>query len=114
LDNHEAKELQKQQDALIVQMDGLNYQATEWIRLQGLINTLKPDVEAFSKLDGQIQLLDNYKKQKGEYQTRQTDLETRIESMREQYRVLAEGLKELPTMEERSNCCSRISYRKIS
>jgi exonuclease SbcC len=99
--NPEAEELQKQQDALTVQIDNLNYQSTEWSRLQGLVSTLKPGAEAFAKLDGQIQLLDNYKKQKGEYLTRQTDLETRIDSMREQYRVLAEGLKELPAMEEK-------------
>jgi exonuclease SbcC len=96
--NTEAEELQRQQDALTVQIDNLNYQSTEWSRLQGLVSTLKPDAEAFAKLDGQIQLLDNYKKQNGEYLTRQTDLEIRIESMREQYRVLAEGLKELPAM----------------
>ncbi|MCC5468409.1 AAA family ATPase [Pelosinus baikalensis] len=101
LKNPDAENLQKQQDDLKVQMDGLNYHATEWSRLQGLVSTLKPDAEAFAKLDGQIQLLDNYKKQNSEYQTRQTDLETRIESMREQYRVLAEGLKELPAMEEK-------------
>jgi exonuclease SbcC len=101
LKNPDAESLQKQQDDLKVQMDDLNYQATEWTRLQGLVNTLKPDAEAFAKLDGQIQLLDNYKKQNGEYLTRQTDLETRIESMREQYRILAEGLKELPAMEEK-------------
>jgi exonuclease SbcC len=99
--NTEAEELQRQQDALTVQIDNLNYQSTEWSRLQGLVSTLKPDAEAFAKLDGQIQLLDNYKKQNGEYLTRQTDLEIRIESMREQYRVLAEGLKELPAMEEK-------------
>jgi exonuclease SbcC len=99
--NIEVEELQKQQDAFTVQIDNLNYQSTEWSRLQGLVSTLKPDAEAFAKLDGQIQLLDNYKKQNNEYLTRQTDLETRIESMREQYRVLAEGLKELPSIEEK-------------
>lgn len=101
LKNPDAEALQKQQDDLKVQIDALNYQATEWSRLQSLVNTLKPDVEAFAKLDGQIQLLDNYKKQNKEYLTRQKDLETRIESMREQYRILAEGLKELPSMEEK-------------
>ena len=101
LKNPDSENLQKQQDDLKVQMDGLNYQATEWTRLQGLVNILKPDAEAFTKLDGQIQLWDTYKKQKSEYLTRQTDLETRIESMHEQYRVLAESLKELPAMEEK-------------
>lgn len=101
LKNPDAENLQKQQDDLKVQMDGLNYHTTEWSRLQGLVSTLKPDAEALTKLDGQIQLMENYKKQNSEYLTRQTDLETRIESMREQYRVLAEGLKELPAMEEK-------------
>ncbi|SFM21929.1 sbcc family protein [Pelosinus propionicus] len=101
LKNPDAENLQKQQEDLKVQMNGLNYQTTEWSRLQGLVNTLQPDAEAFAKLDGQIQLLDNYKKQNSEYLARQTNLETRIKSMREQYRVLAEGVKELPAMEEK-------------
>jgi exonuclease SbcC len=101
LENHDVKELQQQQDNLKVQIDALNYDPTELIKLQGLSALLKPQAELFSKLDGQIQLLDNYKKQDSDYQDRKVDISTRLETMREQYRSLAEGLKELPAMEEK-------------
>ncbi|TWH48515.1 AAA family ATPase [Sporomusa sp. KB1] len=67
--------------------------------LQEKINQLKTDVELLAKLAAMEPLLDNLKLQRTDLETRQADINVRLENMRNQYRELSDGLKELPAME---------------
>ncbi|HWR06165.1 SMC family ATPase [Sporomusa sp.] len=67
--------------------------------LQDKINQLKPDVDLLAKLAGIEPLLENLKVQRTDSETRQADINVRLENMRNQYRELSDGLKELPTLE---------------
>jgi len=80
-------------------IDECGFDLDEHARLQDLIVEVKPLAEKFTTLNGAIALLDNLTSQKVDLDTRSTDLNVRLQSMRQQYKDLSEGLKELPLLE---------------
>ena len=67
--------------------------------LQEKLQSLKPDVDLLAQLAAMEPLLDNLRAQRRDYETRQTDINTRLDSLRQQYKELSDGLKDLPELE---------------
>lgn len=79
----------------------VNLNPLEPFELQETIGILKPDVELLAKQSAMEPLLVNLKTQRTDLETRQANINTRLQLKREEYRNLSDGLKELPEMEAR-------------
>ncbi len=77
----------------------LGFNPLEPYELQEKINRLKPDVDLLGRLDAMAPLLQNLRDQLTDLTNRETDINTRLQAMREQYAELSEGLKQLPALE---------------
>lgn len=77
-------------------IDNIGYDPATYTELQKKISDLRSKAEAAGKLDGMAKLLETLKAQLVENTERRDDIEKRLADMREQYRVLSEGMAELP------------------
>ena len=99
MENPEEAALTKERDRLQHEIDECGFDNISYTRLKALVTLLKPDAEAFGKLDGQAQLLKNLEGQRIDLVARQNDIHHRLQQMREEYAGLSDGLKELPELE---------------
>lgn len=90
-------EVDKAQEA----MDNCGFSSTDYDYLQELVADLKPYADQFTQLAGTVDLLESYRVQRTDLDTRKTELTVRVEEKRLEYKTLQEELQRLPVLQSK-------------
>ncbi len=94
-------ELDGQIDVAHKELLSLKYDPLAITETEQRIGELKPQVDKLAQLQAKLPLLDNLQNQLTDGEKRAQVLQERIQVMRDKWRVLSEGMEQLPTLEKK-------------